>query len=171
MKKVIIVMGSDSDLPVMAGAAQALEKLGIDFETRVISAHRTPEAAAELAQNAAKRGFGVIIAGAGGAAHLAGVLAGHTVLPVIGVPIMSKLSGLDSLLSTAQMPQGVPVACVAVDGAYNAGLLAAQILAVGDDELTRAIAEYKDNLAASVRAKDEEMQEIGYEKYLERKRR
>ncbi|MDR1704065.1 MAG: 5-(carboxyamino)imidazole ribonucleotide mutase [Clostridiales bacterium] len=170
MRKVIIAMGSDSDLPVMAGAAQALETLGIGFEIRIVSAHRTPEAAADLARNAADRGFGVIIAGAGGAAHLAGVLASHTVLPVIGVPVTSRLSGLDSLLSTVQMPQGIPVACVAVDGAFNAGLLAAQILAVGDENLTRSIVLYKEKLFSSVVAKDEEIQKIGYSLYLDKKK-
>ena len=131
-----VVMGSDSDLPVMGQAAEVLAELGIAAETRVVSAHRTPVEMIAYGQEAAARGLAVIIAGAGGAAHLPGMLAAVTSLPVIGVPVsLSKLDGLDSLLSIVQMPKGVPVATVAIDGARNAGLLAARILAIGDPDL------------------------------------
>jgi 5-(carboxyamino)imidazole ribonucleotide mutase len=133
---VAVVMGSDSDLPVMSQATEVLAELGIAAETRVVSAHRTPVEMIAYGQQAAERGLAVIIAGAGGAAHLPGMLAAVTPLPVIGVPVsLSKLDGLDSLLSIVQMPKGVPVATVAIDGARNAGLLAARILAVGDPHL------------------------------------
>jgi len=131
-----IVMGSDSDLPVLKAAADVLKELGIESELRVISAHRTPHAAAAYAESAEGRGLKVIIAGAGGAAHLGGVMASLTALPVIGVPVLGKaLNGLDSLLSIVQMPAGVPVATVGVNGAKNAGILAAQMLSLGDREL------------------------------------
>lgn len=169
MLKTAIIMGSDSDLHIMAEAAKILEKLGMAYEMRVLSAHRTPEEASSFAKGAREQGFGVIIAGAGGAAHLAGVIAGQTTLPVIGVPILSKsLSGADSLYSIVQMPQGVPVACVAIGGAHNAGLLAAQILSLGDKALAGKLSEYKENLAASVLAKDRELTEKGYAAYLEK---
>lgn len=148
---VAVVMGSDSDLPVMQAAADVLAELGIGCSLHVISAHRTPDRAAEFARTARQRGLRVIIAGAGGAAHLAGVMAGHTTLPVIGVPIGTKLAGgLDSLLSTVQMPKGVPVATVAVDGGRNAGLLAAQMLAIADEGLARKLEEMKAAMAAEV---------------------
>ena len=132
MKKVAVVMGSDSDLPVMKPCIQTLRGLGVPFVVRVMSAHRTPDAAAQFSKSAAENGFGVIISAAGKAAHLGGVLAAHTTLPIIGVPIKSStLDGLDALLSTVQMPSGVPVASVAIDGAKNAALLAAEILALG----------------------------------------
>lgn len=167
--KVAIVMGSDSDLPVMAEAAVILEKLGITYEMRILSAHRTPYETARFAKQAMDDGVGVIIAGAGGAAHLAGVLAAHTTTPVIGVPIMSKtLSGVDSLYSTVQMPKGVPVACVAIGGAYNAGLLAAQILSLADPDLALRLRENKDAMEASVLSKDRDLASIGYEAYLEK---
>ena len=133
--KVSIIMGSDSDLPVMKGAAEALDQLGIPYEISVLSAHRTPRETIEFAGNARQRGVRVIIAGAGGAAHLGGVVAAITELPVIGVPIVSgALQGQDSLLSIVQMPKGVPVACVAIGNAWNAGILAAQILGAGDSQ-------------------------------------
>ncbi len=148
---VAVVMGSDSDLPVMQAAADVLAELGIGCSLHVISAHRTPDRAAEFARSARARGLRVIIAGAGGAAHLAGVMAGHTTLPVIGVPIGTKLAGgLDSLLSTVQMPKGVPVATVAVDGGRNAGLLAAQMLAIADEGLARKLEQMKAAMAAEV---------------------
>ena len=136
MKKVGIVMGSDGDLPIVQKCADELKKFGVEVEAHIYSAHRTPVQACEFAANARANGFGVIIGVAGKAAALAGVLAGHTNLPVIGIPVKSStMDGLDSLLSTVQMPPGVPVACVAIDGAVNAALLAVQMLAIGDDEL------------------------------------
>lgn len=149
--QVAIIMGSDSDLPVMQAAVQALRDLGIPHEVHVASAHRTPERAVALAQAARARGLRVLIAGAGGAAHLAGVLAAHTTLPVIGVPIASgALGGLDALLSTAQMPPGVPVATVAVNGARNAALLAAHILGATDPELAARLEAMKREMAQRV---------------------
>ena len=146
--KVAIVMGSKSDAEIMQKAADALTEFGIASETFVISAHRTPHKAFEFASNAEKNGFEVIIAGAGGAAHLPGVIAGLTPLPVIGVPVKSaSLNGLDSLLSIVQMPSGVPVATVAIDGASNAGILAAQILSVKYPELREAVKRHKEKLA------------------------
>jgi 5-(carboxyamino)imidazole ribonucleotide mutase len=162
-------MGSDSDLKVMSEAAKALEEFGVPFEITVCSAHRTPERAHEYATTAIHRGLKVIIAGAGGAAHLAGVLAAFTTLPVIGVPIKSTLDGIDSLLSTMQMPPGIPVATVAIDGAKNAGLLAVQILATADKKLMNKLSEYKKTLAKSVNAKAEKLEKEGYKKYLESK--
>ncbi len=149
-------MGSDSDLPVMEGAAEALEQLGISHEVRVVSAHRTPHDMLEYASSASGRGLSVIIAGAGGAAHLPGMIAAATPLPVIGVPVPLKyLDGLDSLLSIVQMPAGVPVATVAVGAARNAGLLAARILAVGDPSLTEAVEKAQSELGDIARGKDE----------------
>jgi 5-(carboxyamino)imidazole ribonucleotide mutase len=154
--KVGIVMGSDSDLPVMEGAATALEELGVSYELRVVSAHRTPHDMLEYASSASGRGLSVVIAGAGGAAHLPGMIASATPLPVIGVPVPLKyLDGLDSLLSIVQMPAGVPVATVAVGAARNAGLLAARILAVGDPALSEAVAKAQSELGDTARAKDE----------------
>lgn len=150
-----VVMGSDSDLPTMKDAADALAQLGIAHELRVVSAHRTPHDMLAYATEAADRGLRVIIAGAGGAAHLPGMLAAATPLPVIGVPVaLRHLDGLDSLLSIAQMPAGVPVATVAIGAARNAGLLAARILALADPELMRAMRAAQADLAASARAKD-----------------
>ena len=149
--KAAIVMGSESDADVMKQAADVLDEFGIENETFVISAHRTPKAATEFAANAEPNGFEVIIAGAGGAAHLPGVIAALTPLPVIGVPTKSaSLKGLDSLLSIVQMPAGVPVATVAIDGAKNAGILAAQILSVKYPELRAAVKAHKDKLASAV---------------------
>jgi phosphoribosylaminoimidazole carboxylase PurE protein len=157
---VSIVMGSDSDLDIMREAATALEDFGIGYEIDVTSAHRSPERTAEFAQNAASRGIRVIIAGAGGAAHLAGVIAAHTSLPVIGVPIPSTaLNGLDSLLATVQMPAGIPVATVAIGkpGATNAGILAAQILALSNASLAKKLNGHKEKLANSVEEKSRKL--------------
>jgi phosphoribosylaminoimidazole carboxylase PurE protein len=149
---VAIVMGSDSDLPVMEETAKILTDFQVPYEMTINSAHRSPQRTAEYARKAEGRGIGVIIAGAGGAAHLAGVMAAHTILPVIGVPMESGLMGLDSLLSTVQMPGGVPVATVAIGeaGARNAGILAVQILAGKHNELKRSLLRYKASLAAKV---------------------
>lgn len=144
--KVAIVMGSGSDRPVMEKAGKMLDRFGIEHETRVLSAHKTPDQAIEFAENAASNGFGAIIAGAGKAAHLAGVMAAKSLLPVIGVPINASLDGMDALLATVQMPTGIPVATVAVDGANNAALLAVAMLAIGDKELTAKLAEYRKEL-------------------------
>ncbi|MCL2884852.1 MAG: 5-(carboxyamino)imidazole ribonucleotide mutase [Oscillospiraceae bacterium] len=158
MKKVAVIMGSDSDLPVVGKAIDQLKAFGIPVEAHVLSAHRTPALAAAFASHAAENGFGVLIAAAGKAAHLAGVLAAHTVLPVIGLPIKaSTLDGLDALLSTVQMPSGIPVATVAIDGAENAAILAAQMLALNDEALTDKLARYKENMAAAVSEKDKKL--------------
>ena len=155
MKKAAIVMGSDSDLGKVRSAALTLKELGIPFEMRIISAHRTPAEAADFAQNAEKNGFGVLIAAAGKAAHLAGALAAQTTLPVIGIPVKSStLDGLDALLSTVQMPSGMPVATVAIDGAANAALLAAQILAVEDEVLAEKLLAMRRAQHDAVIAKD-----------------
>ena len=146
--RVAIVMGSGTDRAVMEKAAQMLDRFDIEHETRVLSAHKTPDAAIAFAEGAAAAGFGVIIAGAGKAAHLAGVMAAKSLLPVIGVPLAVSLDGLDSLLSTVQMPTGIPVATVAVDGAANAALLAVAILALADPDLTIRLAAYRKQLAA-----------------------
>jgi 5-(carboxyamino)imidazole ribonucleotide mutase len=145
--KVAIVMGAGTDRPVMEKAAQMLDRFDIEHETRVLSAHKTPDLAIAFAEGAAAAGFGVIIAGAGKAAHLAGVMAAKSLLPVIGVPLAVSLDGLDSLLSTVQMPTGIPVATVAIDGAANAALLAVAILALGDPDLTGRLAAYRKQLA------------------------
>ncbi len=146
-----IIMGSDSDLPVMEEASTILDSFGVPYELKIISAHRAPELLFEYCKDAARRGIKVFIAGAGGAAHLPGVVAALTVSPVIGVPIQSKaLNGVDSLYSIVQMPSGVPVATVAIDGAKNAGILAVQILAVGDPTLLEKLAEYKKSLEKMV---------------------
>ena len=153
-----IVMGSDSDWPTMKKAADACAEFGIGCDVRVMSAHRTPDDVAEFSRSAAGRGLKTIIAGAGGAAHLAGVVASFTTLPVIAVPIETKVAGgLDSLLSMVQMPSGVPVATVAIGGARNAGLLAVQIIATGDAKLAEQLAEFKGKLAAESRAKNEKI--------------
>ena len=146
--KVAIVMGSGSDRPVMEKAAELLDRFGIETEVRVLSAHKTPDQAIAFAEGAAGAGFGVIIAGAGKAAHLAGAMAAKSLLPVIGVPLSASLNGLDALLSTVQMPTGIPVATVAVDGAANAALLAVAILALNNPGLTAQLAEYRRALAA-----------------------
>ena len=153
-----IVMGSSSDLPTMRKAADVLVELGVACELGVRSAHRNPEGAAEYGRSAAERGLKVVIAGAGGAAHLPGVLAAFTELPVIGVPIgLKNLDGLDSLLSIVQMPSGIPVATVGVDGATNAGILAARILAIGDPELAGRLAEHRAKLLAASKSQDDDV--------------
>lgn len=160
MKRVAVVMGSDSDLPVVRGALNQLKNFNIPFEVRVISAHRTPQTAEEFASSAINNGFGVIIAAAGKAAHLGGVLAAFTTLPVIGLPVKSStMDGLDSLLSIVQMPKGIPVATVAINGGDNAGILAAQILALSDEGLARRLLEFKSEMAAEVAAKDRKIKE------------
>ena len=155
-----VIMGSDSDFPILRKCIQVLKEFDIETEVHVISAHRTPHEAVEFAANAEANGFGVIIAAAGKAAHLAGVLASCTVLPVIGLPIRSStMDGLDSLLSTVQMPKGIPVATVAIDGAENAAILAAQILSMGSDDLRGKLKEQRKQMAGQVREKDRLMQE------------
>ena len=159
-RKVAVIMGSDSDFPVMKPALSVLKDFGIETEVHVMSAHRTPERACEFARCAKANGFGVIIAAAGKAAHLAGVLAAHTTLPVIGVPIKSStLDGLDALLSTVQMPSGIPVATVAIDGAVNAAILSAQILGVCDEALAQKLVQMKEDMNSEVLAKDKALQE------------
>lgn len=156
-RKVAIIIGSDSDLPHLEGCFSSLRELEIEFEVRVMSAHRTPERAARFAREARDNGFGVLIAAAGGAAHLAGALAAQTVMPIIGIPIpATPLNGLDSLLSTVQMPPGIPVATVAIGsmGATNAAILAAQIIAVGDDAVLARVSAHRAAMAAKVEAKD-----------------
>jgi 5-(carboxyamino)imidazole ribonucleotide mutase len=166
-----IIMGSDSDLPVMAEASRVLGELGVGCETTIVSAHRTPDRLVEYAKGAASRGIEVIVAGAGGAAHLPGMTASMTTLPVIGVPVRTKtLDGLDSLLSIVQMPPGIPVATVAVDGARNAGLLAARILATSRPALALRLADYAARMEAEVLAKAARLDEAGPEGYLEGKR-
>lgn len=161
-----IVMGSDSDLPVMAEAGAALKRFDIVYEAVIASAHRHPEKVVRYARGAAGAGLKVLIAGAGGAAHLAGVIASLTTLPVIGVPVAANhLGGLDSLLATVQMPRGVPVATVAVEGAFNAGLLAAQILALENLELQEKLARYRQEMAAQVEEKDNRLRREGFERY------
>ncbi len=158
-KKVAIIMGSDSDLPVLKNAIKILKGFDIPVEVRIMSAHRTPAEACSFASSAKENGFGVIIAAAGKAAHLAGVLAAHTTLPVIGVPVKSStLDGLDALLSTVQMPKGIPVATVAIDGADNAAYLAVQILGVYDDRLADALTKMKADMTNEVIRKDEALQ-------------
>ena len=157
MKKVGIVMGSASDLPVVKKAAEVLDALGIPNEMHIYSAHRTPAEAREFAVSARDNGFGVIIAAAGMAAHLAGAMAAGTTLPVIGIPINSSLGGLDALLATVQMPSGIPVATVAIDGAKNAAWLAAEILAVDDAGLAQKIAESRAANSADILKKDKEI--------------
>jgi 5-(carboxyamino)imidazole ribonucleotide mutase len=166
-KKIGIIMGSDSDLPVMKQAAEILDDFGIGYELTIVSAHRTPKRLCEYAMNAKLKGIDVIIAGAGGAAHLPGMIASTCEIPVIGVPIKtSSLNGLDSLLSIVQMPGGVPVATVAINGAKNAGILAAQIIGVHDQEIQNKVKEYKKELEKSVLEKAEKLEKIGYENYL-----
>ena len=167
MAKVGIVMGSDSDMPVMAKAADILEKLGIDYEMTIISAHREPDVFFEYAKSAESKGFKVIIAGAGMAAHLPGMCAAIFPMPVIGIPMhTTSLGGRDSLYSIVQMPSGIPVATVAINGGANAGLLAAKILATSDDKLLSRIKNYANNLNETVEAKAKKLDEIGYKEYL-----
>ncbi|RMD70959.1 MAG: 5-(carboxyamino)imidazole ribonucleotide mutase [Bacteroidetes bacterium] len=165
---VSIIMGSDSDLPVMGQAALILEELGVPFELSVVSAHRTPERMFDFARTAHQRGIRVIIAGAGGAAHLPGMVASLSPLPVIGVPVKSSnsIDGWDSILSILQMPNGVPVATVALNAAKNAGILAAQILGASDPELQARILDYKAGLRRAVEEKNERLERLGWKSYL-----
>ena len=170
MAKVGIVMGSDSDLGVMSKAAEMLEKFGIEYEMTIISAHRMPDVFFDYAKKAEEKGFKVIIAGAGGAAHLPGMCAAIFPMPVIGVLIYTKtVGGVDSLYSIVQMPSGIPVATVAIDGGANAGILAAKILATSDDELLARLKEYKEDLKDGVMKKKEKIENVGYKKYMEDK--
>jgi len=168
LQKVGIVMGSDSDMPVMAKAADVLEELGIPYEITVISAHREPDVFFEYAKSAEEKGFKVIIAGAGMAAHLPGMCAAIFPMPVIGIPMhTTSLGGRDSLYSIVQMPSGIPVATVAINGGANAGLLAAKILATSNPELLQKLKDYSQNLKEQVQAKDAKLQEVGYKAYLD----
>lgn len=162
-----IIMGSDSDLPIMKDAAEILDEMNVPYELTVVSAHRTPERLYEYAKTAIDRNLSVIIAGAGGAAHLPGMVASMTELPVIGVPIKtSTLNGLDSLLSIVQMPPGVPVATVAIGGAKNAGILAAEILGCKDEAVRKEVSKYKKNMKDAVLGKAQKLEDIGFSKYL-----
>ena len=162
-------MGSDSDLEVMAEAAKVLEEFGVLYEIKVASAHRSPDLIHKYATTAKNRGLKVIIAGAGGAAHLAGVTASLTTIPVVGVPIKTKnLDGLDSLLSTVNMPSGVPVATVGINAGKNAGLLAIQILALSDKNLEERLTSYKNKISDEIKVKGDKLEKIGYKKYLEK---
>lgn len=166
MAQVGIVMGSDSDMPVMAKAADVLTELGISFEMKIISAHREPDVFFEYAKTAEEKGFKVIIAGAGMAAHLPGMCAAIFPMPVIGIPMhTTSLGGRDSLYSIVQMPAGIPVATVAINGGANAGLLAAKILATSDEELLKKLKAYSQNLKESVQKKDERLSQVGYKNY------
>lgn len=169
MKPVVgILMGSDSDLPIMAKAAEFLDDIGVEYELTVISAHRTPDKFLDYMKSAKERGLKVIIGGAGGAAHLPGMAAALTVLPVIGVPIETKaLGGVDSLYSIVQMPSGIPVATVAINGATNAAILAAKILAVSDETVAEKLNEYSKGMAEQVTAKADKIEKIKYKAYLE----
>jgi 5-(carboxyamino)imidazole ribonucleotide mutase len=168
MKLVGIIMGSDSDLPIMQDAAKFLEFIGIAYEIDIVSAHRTPDRMYDYAKTARQRGLKCIIAGAGGAAHLPGMVASLTDLPVIGVPIQSKsLSGLDSLYSIVQMPAGVPVACMAINGAKNAAILATQIISVFDEQIAKRIADYKRLMGVEVDEKSNKLTAEGYKSYLD----
>jgi 5-(carboxyamino)imidazole ribonucleotide mutase len=163
-----IIMGSDSDLPTMQGAIAACEEFKVPYEVGIVSAHRTPDRMVEYAKQAHKRGIKVIVAGAGGAAHLPGMVAALTPLPVIGVPVASRhLQGVDSLYSIVQMPAGIPVATVAIGNARNAGLLAVQILASHDSALLSQVQQYRQRLADLVMEKQQKLDEVGYERYLE----
>lgn len=164
-----IIMGSDSDLPVMKAAAEFLDEISLSYELTVVSAHRTPDRLIEYAKTARERNIKVIIAGAGGAAHLPGMVASMTSVPVIGVPVKtSTLSGVDSLYSIVQMPPGIPVATVAINGAKNAGILAAEILGTFDDEIYHKVAAYKKSLEKMITDKAEELEKIEYKAYLEK---
>jgi 5-(carboxyamino)imidazole ribonucleotide mutase len=169
MKPLIgIIMGSDSDLPVMSKAAEMLDELDVAYELTIVSAHRTPDKLYNYAKTAKDKGLKVIIAGAGGAAHLPGMTASMTTLPVIGVPVQTKaLGGVDSLYSIVQMPPGIPVATVAINGSLNASLLAAKILATNDERLSRRIEEYSKGLETMVEEKAEKLENIEYKAYLE----
>lgn len=164
---VAIIMGSDSDLPIMKEAAEFLDEMGISYEISVLSVHRCPDKAFEYAKSLKMRKVKVIIAGAGGAAHLPGIFAAAVPAPVIGVPILSKsLSGADSLYSIVQMPSGIPVATVAINGAKNAGILAATILGTGNENIYNKLCDFKESLKSSVLKKNEKLQQLGYEEYI-----
>ncbi len=168
--KVSILMGSDSDLEVMSEAAKVLEEFGVSYEITVASAHRSPEIVHKYVTNVKDRGLKIIIAGAGGAAHLAGVVSSLTTLPVIGIPIKTKsLDGLDSLLSTVGMPPGVPVATVGINGGKNAGILAVQMLALSDKDLERKLIAYKEKMSKEIETKGEKLSKVGYKQYLQNK--
>ena len=170
MADVLIIMGSDSDLPVMAEAAKVLEEIGVSFDLTVVSAHRTADRMYDYAKKAHTEGYKSIIAGAGGAAHLPGMVASLTSLPVIGVPIKSSnMSGIDSLYSIVQMPPGIPVATMAINGAKNAGRLAAKMIGAHDADVQKRVIAFTDNMEATVLAKAEKLEEIGYKAYLESK--
>jgi len=170
MPKVGIIMGSDSDLPVMREAGNMLDKFGIEYDYTICSAHRLPRETADYASNARVRGLEVIIAGAGGAAHLPGVIAAYTNVPVIGVPIKSNsLSGVDSLYSIVQMPKGIPVATVAINGSANAAILAAQIMALKDENIALKLDQYRDGMAQDVMTKNNRLQQLGVDGYLQEK--
>jgi 5-(carboxyamino)imidazole ribonucleotide mutase len=165
--KVGIIMGSDSDLPVMKEAADFLKNLNIPYEVTIVSAHRTPQRLYDYAMSARERGISVIIAGAGGSAHLPGMVASITTLPVVGVPIQTKaLGGVDSLYSIVQMPQGIPVATVAINGAKNAGILAASMISITDDDIAKKLEDYKKDLVDLVHEKVDKLENIGYEAYF-----
>jgi 5-(carboxyamino)imidazole ribonucleotide mutase len=169
--KVGIIMGSDSDLPVMQEAASILSQLGVEYELTIVSAHRTPDRLIDYGKNAHKKGIKVIVAGAGGAAHLPGMIAAFTHLPVIGVPVKSSnMSGLDSLYSIVQMPPGVPVATVAINGARNAGILAAQIIGISNEEIAKSVIALKQSMNSEVLEKAAKVEEIGYLNYLNLKK-
>lgn len=168
-KLIGIIMGSDSDLPTMEKAIEICEEFGISYETSIVSAHRTPERMFNYGKTAKERGLKVIIAGAGGAAHLPGMVASLTTLPVIGVPVKTRhLQGVDSLYSIVQMPAGIPVATVAIDNAKNAGLLAIQILATFDDQLSQKLEKYRQDLEKLVESKQQTLTEIGHQEYLKK---
>ncbi len=158
MKKVAIIMGSDSDLPIVQKAADSLKEYGVPYEMRVMSAHRCPEKVAEYSRRAEENGIGVIIAAAGMAAHLAGAIAANTTLPVIGIPVKSTLDGMDALLATVQMPSGIPVATVGINNAKNAAILAVQMLALSDGELSEKLKAKRTEMTEEVNAKDEKLQ-------------
>lgn len=167
-KRIGIIMGSDSDLPIMQAASQVLDELGVEYELTVVSAHRTPDRMNEYAKTAVERGIEVIIAGAGGAAHLPGMVASMTPLPVIGVPVKtSTMNGLDSLLSIVQMPRGIPVATVAINNAKNAGLLAARIIGIKDSEVMKKVVKLMEESKEMVEEVAEKLETEGYAKYLE----
>lgn len=167
--QVLIMMGSDSDLEVMSEAGKVLDEFGVSYDMTVASAHRSPELVHKHVVNAKAHGIKVLIGGAGGSAHLAGVMASLTTLPVIGIPVKAKtLNGLDSLLSTVQMPPGIPVATVGINAARNAGLLAIQILATSDKSLEKKLIAYKGKMAGDMKIKDKKLSKIGYKKYLEK---
>jgi 5-(carboxyamino)imidazole ribonucleotide mutase len=167
--RVAIAMGSDSDLPVMAAAAEVCEQFAVPYSIHILSAHRTPERMVEFAKTAHEQGIQVIVAGAGGAAHLPGMMAALTPLPVIGVPVPTRhLQGVDSLYSIVQMPRGIPVATVAIGNAQNAGLLAVQILASQQPELLQKVLEYRAGLQEMVEEKDAQLEQLGYRAYLEK---